>query len=73
MATNVHVVPDGEHWAVECEGHPDEKQPHRTQHDAISATKFLAKEEPSELLVHGSDGRIQPKWSYGHDPRNIPG
>ena len=29
--------------------------------------------EHEELSIHGEDNKIREAWSYGNDPRNIPG
>ena len=44
---------------------------HRTQQDAIAAGKAIAQRERSDLVVHGEDGKIRSKDSYGNDPRSI--
>jgi hypothetical protein len=39
-----------------------------TQAEAIDLGKEIAKNQESELLIHGRDGRIRSKDSYGNDP-----
>lgn len=46
---------------------------YRTQAEAIEAGKQLAMQSRSEHVIHGQDGKIRDKTSYGNDPRNIPG
>ena len=41
---------------------------------AIERAKELAKDaELGQVIVHGEDGRIQDEFTYGADPRDIPG
>ena len=75
-----HVTPAGERgkssrWQVEHgEGRSREREPHRTQKEAISAARTQArKHEPAQVIVHGRDGRIRTEYTYGNDPRRTPG
>lgn len=65
---NVHVVPHEVGWAVKKEGNQKVSSLHSTQKDAIEAGKQSAKDLGSELVIHGRDGRIRDKDSYGNDP-----
>ena len=67
----VHVVPDGDQWAVEEDG--KRMSTHATQQEAEHAAREDAIIAHGELIVHGRDGRIERKNSYGHDPRNVAG
>jgi hypothetical protein len=69
---DVHVVPKGDRWAVEVEGN-GASSTHDTQEDAISAGEQIAQQNRTELLVHGQDGRIRERSTYGEDPRSTPG
>ena len=41
---------------------------------AIEHAKELAKQgAKGQVVVHGEDGTIQEEFTYGDDPRNIPG
>ena len=44
---------------------------HQTQRAAIDAAEKIAKQNRSDLVVHGRDGKIRSKDSYGNDPRSI--
>jgi len=68
MGTNQHVVrrPDG--WAVRGEGNARDTSHHPTQHDAIDAAREIAQHQRSEVVIHGRDGRIRDRDSYGRDP-----
>lgn len=39
-----------------------------TQKEAIERGREIAKNEGSELVIHGRDGKIRDKDSYGKDP-----
>ncbi len=46
---------------------------YRTQKEAIDAGKTLAMKYRAEHFIHGKDGTIKEKNSYGNDPTNVPG
>ena len=50
-----------------CQG---SRQParHHTQREAIDAAHEIAQNQDSELFIHGRDGRIWERNSYGDDP-----
>jgi len=68
MKTNQHVVkrPDG--WAVVGEGNSRDTSVHPTQRDAIERAREIARNQHSEVVIHGEDGKIRDKDSYGNDP-----
>jgi len=68
MKRNVHVVPNDDRWAVKIEGKRNPESTHRTQELARQSAVPIAKEKKSELVIHGTDGRIHDKDSYGPDP-----
>ena len=39
-----------------------------TQKQAIDIAKEIAKNQKSEVVIHGRDGKIRDKDSYGNDP-----
>jgi hypothetical protein len=41
---------------------------HQTQKAAITKGRELAKQEHIELVIHGRNGKIRDKDSYGNDP-----
>lgn len=65
---NQHVVrhPDG--WAIRGAGSSRATAVFGTQADAIDRARGLARNQETELLVHGRDGRIRARDSYGSDP-----
>lgn len=68
MGINQHVVPSNDKWAVKGEGNSKATKITSTQKEAIVAAKEIAKNSNSELVIHGKDGRIREKNSYGSDP-----
>lgn len=65
---NQHVVPRGSGWAIQGAGNRRATSVHRTQAEAIAQARDIARNQGSELLVHGRDGRIRERDSHGHDP-----
>ena len=64
--SNVHVSKDRAGWKVTQAG--ARVSSHRTQANAIQAGKKTARHGAVDLVIHGRDGRIRSKDSYGHDP-----
>ncbi|MGO4307184.1 DUF2188 domain-containing protein [Cupriavidus sp. RAF12] len=73
MQSNLHVVPHADGWDVIHEGARYAESHHATQDEAIEAGTGLAQREKVELLIHGLDGQIRSRNSYGHGPRDIKG
>ena len=65
---NQHVVPHGKEWAVKGAGNEKATKITDTQKQAIDAAKEIAKHQKSEVVIHGTDGKIRDKDSYGNDP-----
>ena len=69
MATkNIHVVPGGNNWKVKQEHAQRSSGNFRTQGEAISRAREIAIKNGQEVVIHGTDGRIREKNSYGNDP-----
>ena len=65
---NQHVVPADEGWGVRGEGNSRLTSVHPTQAAAEAAARDIAQRERSEVLIHGRDGQIRARNSYGRDP-----
>ena len=65
---NQHVVPHANGWAVRGAGNSRATSVHDTQRDAIGAARDIAQHQHSELLIHGRNGQIRDRDSYGGDP-----
>ena len=63
-----HVVPRGGHWAVRSTGSSRVSCVYETQAEAISVARGRARTQGTELFVHGADGRIRARDSFGTDP-----
>lgn len=68
MKKSVYVVlRDGE-WAVQTENAQRAIKITNTQAEAIEYGREIAKNQQSELIILGKDGKIREKNSYGADP-----
>jgi len=65
---NQHVVKRDDGWAVRGEGNSKDTSHHRTQQEATDAARDIAQNQKSEVLIHGRDGKIRDRDSYGNDP-----
>ena len=65
---NQHVVPHPEGWAVRGENTQKPSSVHQTQAEAIDRGRDISRNQNSELLIHGRDGRIRARDSHGRDP-----
>ena len=68
MAKNQHVVPYGDRWAVRGAGNSRVTSAYGTQAEAIDAGREIAINQNSELFIHGRNGQIRDRDSYGNDP-----
>lgn len=72
MGENVHVTPRaGGGWQVKSAGNKKAAKVTDTQKQAINAAIPIAKNNKSEVVIHGTNGRIRDKDSYGNDPITI--
>ncbi len=63
-----HVVPMDGKWSVRKAGAARASGTYETQGEAVERARTLAKNQGTELYVHGKDGRIRERNSYGKDP-----
>lgn len=63
-----HVVPHEDGWAVRGAGSQRASSIHRTQAEAIDCGREIARNQRTELFIHGRDGRIRDRDSHGRDP-----
>lgn len=68
MKRSQHVVPSSDGWAVKSAGGKKATRVFTTQGKAIDAARRIAKNQGTELVVHGRDGRIREKSTYSKDP-----
>jgi hypothetical protein len=62
-----HVVPIGGKWAVRKAGADRASAVFLTEAEAIARGTELARNQRTELYVHGKDGRIRERNSFGRD------
>ncbi len=67
MKKNVHVTPKGENWQIKTANSSKANKVVNTQKEAIGIGKNIATNNKSELLIHGKNGQIRAKDSYGND------
>ena len=69
MGKNQHVTPrrDGL-WQVKGSGNSKATKITKTQKQAIDIARDIAINQESEVVIHGRNGRIRDKDSYGNDP-----
>lgn len=69
MGKNQHVVPDKNGgWKVRGAGNSRATKHTSTQSEAIKIAKSIAKNQGSELFIHGKNGQIRERNTYGKDP-----
>lgn len=68
MKINQHVVKRVDGWAVVGEGNSRDTSVHQRQSQAIERAREIAQNQRSEVVIHGRDGKIRDKNSYGNDP-----
>ena len=65
---NQWVVQRPNGWAVRGENASRDTKVFSTQKEAQNRAIEIAKNQKSEVIVKGTDGRIRSKDSYGNDP-----
>jgi len=65
MGKNQHVVGHEGAWAVKAEGAPGPTAVFKTQSEAWEKAKSIARKERSEALLHGRNGLIRTRNTYG--------
>lgn len=65
---NIHVIKKGDVWQVKQENSQRSSGNFDTQHDAFERAREIARNRGQEVAIHGVDGKIRAKHSYGNDP-----
>lgn len=68
MSKNQHVTPKNDKWQVKGAGNKKATALFDTQKEAINHARQISKNQNSELFIHGRDGKIRERDSYGNDP-----
>ena len=63
-----HVVPNGRNWSIRTAGSSRATKTFTTEQEAIKKARVIAKQQGTELYIHGRDGRIRERDSYDNDP-----
>lgn len=65
---NIHVVKNGNVWQAKQENAQRSSGNFTTQRAAFERAREIAKNNGLEVAIHGLDGKIRDKHSYGNDP-----
>ena len=65
---NQHVLPRDNGWAVKTAGASRDTKVFNTQREAIAKATSIAKNNKSEIFIHGETGRIRERNSFNNDP-----
>ena len=63
-----HVVQRNGRWAVRKTGADKVTVTFDTQSEAEKEARRIARNQQTEVYIHGRDGRIRERTSYGRDP-----
>lgn len=63
-----HVVPHNDGWAVKKSNSERASGIYDTQQEAFEQARKIAQNQKCEVSIHGKDGKIRRKHSYGNDP-----
>lgn len=64
----LHVVPRNGQWSVMRAGAQRASKVYNTQKEAVASARERARAEGGELYIHGRDGRIRERDTFGRDP-----
>lgn len=67
MGKNQHVTKKDGEWRVIGEGNSRATKLFDTQKEAIDYGRKIAINQQAELVIHGVNGKIRDKDSYGND------
>lgn len=65
---NIRVMKHEDGWQAKRDGARRAGGVFQTQAEAIAAARQTAQNERGELFIHGRDGRIRERDSFGNDP-----
>ncbi|MGE6228275.1 DUF2188 domain-containing protein [Paenibacillus sp. GbtcB18] len=60
----LHVVPDGDGWAVKAEGEDEPRYEADTKSDAVKKADELASDANTRAVIHRKDGTVQDSHNY---------
>lgn len=59
-----HVIPKDTRWSVLRAGNMRSTKTFKTQAEAVAFARDIARNQGTELFIHGNDGRIRERDSY---------
>ena len=68
MKKNQFVVPVGPNWGVRGQGNEKLTAITQTKAEAVARAREISRNQQSELIILGRNGRIQSRDSHGNDP-----
>ncbi len=63
-----HLVPQGDNWAVERSGSERASGIFETKQEAEDFGREISRNQGTEFVIHGKNGKIQSSDSHGNDP-----
>jgi len=74
MTKNIHVTPNGQgDWQIKRSGAERATAVFDTQAEAIKHGTGIAQKDKTEIFIHGRDGKIRERNTFGNDPRKSKG
>ena len=67
MSKSHHIVPHKDGWAIKRSGSERASHVCGTQKEAIDKGRGISRNQGTELVIHGKDGRIRERDSHGND------
>jgi hypothetical protein len=64
---NQHVVPHNGEWAIKGAGNGKATKVVETQKEAIKIAREISINQESEMFIHGKNGQIRERNTYGED------
>ena len=68
MSKNIHITKSGSKWKVLTAGANKAIALFDTQKEAIERGTEIAQNRKSEILIHGRNGKIRERNTFGNDP-----
>ena len=70
----LHVTPNANGWEVKQQGSDETEWLVDDKDNAVNHARELAKaNQPSQIVIHTRDGRIETEHTYGDDPPETKG
>lgn len=75
MRKKYHITPNKTGgWKIKGQGSAKASKLSKTKEEAIKIGRKIAKSvQPSQLIIHKKDGKIQTEYTYKNDPRSSKG